>query len=296
MPQSTTSSRKPPPELGAPWRFEAIGTVWQIDTERELAPALREAVSERIERFDRDWSRFRDDSLVTRIAREPGVYALPTEAADLLELYRALYDATDGAMSPLVGGALEALGYDRDYSLRPAPAPHVVPSWDDAIAWDGASLSTVRPVVVDIGAAGKGLLIDLVDGMLADAGIANAVVDAGGDLRRRGDGSIRVALEHPADATKAIGVVELGTGAICASATNRRAWAGVHHVVDALTGLPTRRVIATWALAESAMVADGAATALFFTDDPGLPGVEWLRILTDGRIERSAGFEGEVFT
>ena len=42
------------------------------------------------------------------------------------------------------------------------------------------------------------------------------------------------------------------------SATNRRAWGnGLHHVIDATTGLPTRNVIATWAIAETALEADG---------------------------------------
>ena len=81
----------------------------------------------------------------------------------------------------------------------------------------------------------------------------------------RGDASERIALEHPADPPKAIGVVELREGALCASASNRRSWGdGLHHVIDAVTGIPTADVIATWALAPDALHADGLATALFF--------------------------------
>ena len=97
------------------------------------------------------------------------------------------------------------------------------------------------------------------------------MVDASGDLRVRGAASERIALEHPADPTKAIGVVELRDGALCASASNRRAWGdGLHHVIDAVTGLPTAAVIATWALAPDALHADGLATALFFDPAPNL--------------------------
>ena len=44
-----------------------------------------------------------------------------------------------------------------------------------------------------------------------------------------------------------IGMIALvHDGALCSSATNRRAWGdGLHHVIDAMTGLPTRDVIAT---------------------------------------------------
>ncbi|HEX3678700.1 MAG TPA: hypothetical protein VHU90_03175, partial [Galbitalea sp.] len=73
--------------------------------------------------------------------------------------------------SPLVGGRLENLGYDRDYTLRPHDEAVDVPVWDDIMRWDGTRLTTTAPVLVDVGAAGKGYLVDLVAGVLNDAGI-----------------------------------------------------------------------------------------------------------------------------
>jgi FAD:protein FMN transferase len=280
------------------WELDAIGTGWRIDTERELTIPERAAVAERIERYDRDWSRFRDDSLVRRIAAEPGSYELPPEAAPLLGLYRELYDATAGRVSPLVGRALESLGYDADYRLTRSARRMPVPAWDAAIAWDGRRLDAPAPVLLDVGAAGKGQLVDLVGGVLTGLGHERWVVDASGDLRPR-TVPIRVALEHPADPSRAIGVVELEDRAIAASASNRRAWGdGLHHVLDAVTGEPTRGVVATWAIARSAMVADGVATALFFDVDPGLLArhdVEYVRMFADGRVEHSPALPGEVF-
>lgn len=241
------------------FRFSGIGTEWQLDTAAPLGPELEAAVLDRVESFDRTWSRFRDDSLASRIASAPGVWRLPAEAPALFELYRRLYQATDAAMSPLVGRTLETLGYDRDYSLRPSATPAPVPAWEDAIAWDGAALTTVQPVVLDIGAAGKGYLVDLVTELLVDAGHEQLIVDGSGDLRHVGAEPMRVALEHPRDDSKAIGVVRVANGAICSSATNRRVWGtGIHHVLDATTGLPTSRVIATWAITPTALEADGS--------------------------------------
>jgi thiamine biosynthesis lipoprotein len=87
--------------------------------------------------------------------------------------------------------------------------------------------------------------------------------------------------------------------AICSSATNRRVWgSGIHHVIDATTGLPTSRVIATWAIAGTALEADGLATALFFAD-PARLGAEfdftYVRMLTGGTVEFSPDLEGELF-
>jgi FAD:protein FMN transferase len=234
---------------------------------------------------------------VARIAAEPGSWRLPDDAPPLLDLYRRLYEATGGAVSPLVGGSLERLGYDRTYSLRSAGAAPT-PAWEDAIAWDGQTLTALRPVTIDVGAAGKGYLVDLIGGMLADAGHRERVVDGSGDIRHAGAQPIRVGLEHPLDTRMAIGVAEVRNAAICSSATNRRAWGdGLHHVIDPFTGLPTRRVIATWAVAATALEADGLSTALFFTEPAALGGFDftYARMTSDGRVTHSPDLDGEMF-
>jgi thiamine biosynthesis lipoprotein len=297
------------------WVFDAIGTRWQIDTEREVPAALRRAIAARIDQFDRDYSRFREDSLVTRLARSAGAYRVPADAQPLIEVYERLHRVTAGAVTPFVGDTLVALGYDAQYSLVPAAAAAVagaqtgqdvsatVPRLADVVAdaselRAGSVVHTIRPVTVDVGAAGKGYLVDLVAALLDDAGFDTFTVDASGDLFRRG-APIRVALEHPYDPSKAIGVVELGDAALCASATNRRAWGnGLHHVIDGRTGLPTPQVAATWALAADARTADGVATALFFTDPTALReefGADGVRIFSSGRLERTPTFQGEIF-
>ena len=279
--------------------FEAIGTRWQIDSARPLGDDLELAVRERIAEFDVAYSRFRDDSLVSQLRRAPGSVRLPDDAAPLFDLYRTLYDLTGGAVTPLVGASLEQLGYDSTYRLRPdGPAVPAV-AWEDAIAWDGETLTAHRPVTVDVGAAGKGYLVDIVGGILTDHGHAEFIVDAGGDMLRHGPGTIRVGLEHPSDPTRAIGVVELGTGAVCASAINRRAWGeGLHHVIDPVTGLPTSRVLATWALAPTALEADGLATALFFTSPAHLAtefDFQYVVVDSTGRVTFSPDLSGEMF-
>lgn len=302
------------PAAAGPTSFDAIGTPWRIGVGGAQTPAASlgsplddgdlAAVLARIEQFDRDWSRFRDDSLVSRIAREPGSWRLPADAAPLLDLYEQLHTLTDARLSPLVGTTLERLGYDAAYRLTPSGDPLPAPRWADAIALrradDGLELDTVAPVLLDVGAAGKGYLVDLVGDLLAARGVAETLVDASGDVRVRGGRSIRIALENPADPTKAVGVAELHDAALCASALNRRAWgAGLHHIVDAVTGRPVGDgIIATWVVADTALVADGLATAMFLTDPARLSerfAFEWVRLGFDGRLEASAGFRGELF-
>ncbi|WP_339619288.1 FAD:protein FMN transferase [uncultured Salinibacterium sp.] len=279
-------------------QFDAIGAPWQIDTAEPLGSDVEAAIAHRIELFDRTYSRFRDDSLVSEISRTPGTYTFPADAPPLFELYRRLYDATSGSMSPLVGRALEELGYDRTYSLQPATKRSRVPEWHEAISWNGSELTTLTPAVLDVGAAGKGYLVDLVAEVLAEHGVSAATVDASGDILHRGNDTLRVALEHPLDTSKAIGVVSVSNQAVCASAPNRRAWAGLHHILDARSGLPTERIIATWAIAPTALEADGLATALFFAEPAALAvefNFEWVRMHSTGRVEYSPDLTGEIF-
>ncbi len=110
----------------------------------------------------------------------------------------------------------------------------------------------------------------------------------------------RIGLEHPFDTRRAIGVWEVTEGALCASATNRRAWGdGLHHVLDARTGQPVRTIAATWAVADSAMRADAIATALFFEGGPRVAhewGVQWVRMTTAGSVEWSPECGADLFT
>jgi hypothetical protein len=76
----------------ASFAFDTIGTRWQIETDRPLSDDLRTRIRERIDRFDATWSRFRPDSLVTRIARarHGGRYRLADDATALLDIYDRL--------------------------------------------------------------------------------------------------------------------------------------------------------------------------------------------------------------
>ncbi|MCB8902061.1 MULTISPECIES: FAD:protein FMN transferase [unclassified Streptomyces] len=300
----------------ARFAFEGIGTPWQVLTGEPLPEEVRTAVLDCVEGFDSVWSRFRPDSLVSRIAASPGGgrFVFPDDATVMFDLYDRLGAATGGAVDPLVGRRLEELGYDATYTFRPALTPEAYatdawsrerPLWTRDVRRDGPVLTTRRPLVLDVGAAGKGRLVDLVAGILRRAGIRGYVVDGSGDLAHAGDTTrtsdrpLRVGLEHPDDPTRVIGVARLYDLSLCASATNRRRWGpGLHHLLDARTGQPVHDTVATWTVADDTATADGLATALFLTGPDRLAehfDFSWVRLGADGRLDASADFDGELF-
>lgn len=280
------------------YHFESIGTRWQIDTLRALPDGLKQKLQARIEQFDCTYSRFRPDSLVSAIARQPGTYKFPEDLAPMLALYRSLYDVSGGKFTPLIGSALERAGYDADYSFQQSTQVPV-PSWDEELTWNSTTLTTQHPVTLDFGAAGKGYLVDLLSDILSEAGVTDFVIDASGDLRHKGTTDNRVGLEHPNDPTIVIGVINVRNQSLCASATNRRQWGnGMHHIFDPDTQSPTNAIIATWVIAGSAMVADGIATALFMTDpDSLLPryDFQYVRMHADQSVDYSHNLQGALF-
>lgn len=278
--------------------FEAIGTWWQIDGVTSLpVRGLEQEIRDLIEEYDRIFSRFRTDSLVWKMNTTPGVFPLPDEAKSLFEYYKLLYDLTDGLVTPLIGNALSDLGYDKDYSLTPKKATSP-PSWESTINYLYPALTVKHPILIDIGAVGKGQLIDIIGDYLESKEIVDYIVDAGGDIRQRGKSPIRVGLEHPQSPKSILGVVSLHGKSICGSAGNRRAWNTFHHMLNPKTLESPTNILATWVVSDSTMIADGLSTSLFFVQPELLATTytfDYMIVYADYSIKVSDTFSNELY-
>ncbi|MFA5945533.1 MAG: FAD:protein FMN transferase [Patescibacteria group bacterium] len=287
------------------YQFEAIGTHWTIDILGEVPIVsmhqLSISIDARIAEFNKTYSRFRADSLVSQIAKAKGVYAFPEDAGPLFALYERVYKTTNGRVTPLIGQVMVEAGYDAKYSLVEGNLS-TPPTWAEAMQFDpGTNTLEVFQdgVLLDFGAAGKGYLIDIVSELIEREGFSSYIVDAGGDIRHRGTEPIRVGLEHPGDTSMAIGIASLSNKSICGSAGNRRAWGRFHHIIDPFKLESPRHIIAVWTLADSTILADAMTTALMFAEPAQLQQkfvFEYLLMFADSSVEQSAGFPAELFT
>ena len=249
--------------------FEAIGTKWVIEVVSAISEVewkqLQHAIAERIGQFDKTYSRFREDSWVTMLSQESGAYDLPKDAGSLLDFYRQLYEATDGLVTPLIGQTMNEAGYDAQYSLT-SKVLRKPPKWEETISYSENNLTMQQPALLDFGAAGKGYLVDIVGKLLEEAGHSEFVINAGGDILQRSESGkgIEVGLEDPFDTSEVIGIAKIQNQSLCASSGSRRAWGEYHHMINPETLESPHDVAATWVIADTAMQADGLATALFF--------------------------------
>lgn len=280
--------------------FEAIGTLWRIalsDISLASLAMLKRLIRQRIEQFDRHYSRFRADSLVSAMAQHKGRYTLPDDARPLFDLYEQLYEHTNGAMTPLIGQALSDAGYDAQYSLQ-VKQLHATPAWDVVLEYAFPMLIMKQPALLDLGAAGKGYLVDIVAELIQEAGITEFCVNAGGDIVQRGMQAEAIGLEHPRTPTQVIGIAQLYNRSLCGSSGNRRAWDTYHHIIDPHTRHSPRQLRAIWVVADSALLADGLTTALFFTDATVLSrwyNFEYAIVWKDYSFTHSANFPAEFF-
>lgn len=284
------------------WRFEAIGTSWQIDIFCQKNDLEKKALRERVEQivldFDQIYSRFRVDSLVMKIKNKAGRYRFPSNAVNLFNFYYQLYDLTEGKITPLIGQVMVDAGYDADYSFK-SKAFNPVEKWE-IINYQSPFLEISKPALLDFAAAGKGFLIDLIAEQLIAEGILIFNIDAGRDLYYHNPTKepLRVGLESPNDSRQVIGVLELDRGSLCASAGNRRRWGNFHHLIDPDSLSSPDQILASWVFAEEAMLADGLATSLFFTSPEKLCkkfDFEFLMMKKDFSIKKSSGFMAELF-
>lgn len=278
--------------------FEAIGTHWSIEHDGDTAD-IEQPVLDRIELFDKAYSRFREDSIIAQMAQAAGIYELPDDAARLFDFYDELYVATSGLVTPLVGSTLSDAGYDANYSLSFARKT-IAPDLSSVLERADNVLTILSPVLIDVGAAGKGYLVDIVAELIIGKGITNFIINAGGDiLVSSAIGDItQIALEHPRDASQAIGIASVKSGSICGSSIHLRAWGSHHHIINPNTGDSPMGIQAVWVYAKNALMADGISTALFFEDPDSLRqkfNFEYAIMKADDSLHYSTHFPATFF-
>jgi thiamine biosynthesis lipoprotein len=275
----------PPEERFHAERIVAMGTF--VDVVVEVPdPAHRTALVRDIQaflrRFERDYYAWADGELARlnqSLERGEALRVTP-ELADLLRATQRYSEQSNGALEPGIGALVELWGF-HDGAATPGvpPDPAAIAAWVERdtgvrnleIAPDGTVTRPRGPAfMLDLGAVGKGAALDHIVTMLRAAGVVNALINTGGNVRVLGtrDGRPwRIGIRAPR-ADTILGVVELASGeSIATSGDYERFYdyAGkrMHHILDPRTGYPVTHTQATTVVAADGTLADAASTALF---------------------------------
>jgi thiamine biosynthesis lipoprotein len=238
-----------------------------------------------IDRFEKKLSRFRPDSELCKLNRNPRA-TVPASSLlrDAVRAGIAAAERTDGLVDPTLVPELESVGYADSRAGVPAasltealllaparrPArPHPDQAWRRIEVDDGRRAIRRPPgLAFDTGGTGKGLAADMLARRLGD--YARFVVDCGGDIRVGGFAieaqPYEIEVEHPLTGERAH-AVSLASGGIATSGLNVRVWRNAdgrfaHHLLDPSTGEPAwTGLVGATALGDTALEAETLSKA-----------------------------------
>lgn len=246
------------------YEIEALGTYWWIEnlSGNVIPKSFCDILDGVIREFEDNFSRFNENSWVSKLSRSGSIDNPPKEMLDMLDFAREINIMTEGIFNPLVGAKLQSIGYGIG-----SPQYCQVDDFCNAISWSSRKVILKKDQSLDFGGFGKGWLIDKLAQLMRDKGIENFIINGGGDLYVSSDQKIDFGLEDPYNNKKIVGSVKLKEGALAASSTLKRTWIhnnkDYHHIIDPRSSSSTESpVIASFVIAKTALIADAAATVL----------------------------------
>jgi thiamine biosynthesis lipoprotein len=233
-----------------------------------------------------------DAAAVGEFERLNPVFTVYDESSELMRWRRGDVDNCSADLTEVLAAALRWHGVSGG-AFHPAVAPlHL--RWLQAAAEDrlpdaaeladlaaacatlpySVQAGTVRRLGdcsgVDLNAIAKGYIVDRAAAVaFAIEGVDAVMINAGGDLRHHGAGSVLVGIEDPANAFDNAPPrwrVQLTEAGLATSGAARRGftvagqWMG--HVIDPRTGWPVRHTTSCSVIAADAMTADALSTVL----------------------------------
>jgi len=202
----------------------------------------------------------------------------PQQVLPLIIASKDLFEKSNGLFNPAIGNLINLWQMHRhdESDISPPDAADIGrlvmqnPEMSD-IHIDGTLVKSSNPgVQLSLGAFAKGYAIDLAMDYLQSQDIANAVINAGGDLRvigQHGERPWRIGIRHPRQDGVIAWLDAKANESIFTSGDYERFYmhAGkrYHHILDPRTGYPATGAISVTVIHHDAGIADAAATALF---------------------------------
>lgn len=259
-----------------------VEVVLEAGGDRQALARIAEATFEEVRRLEQQLSAHVATSDVCWINRNAAEGPVRVEAGlfGLLQRAAALHADTEGAFDVTVGPLVKCWGFFRREGM--VPSAEVLAEAHSRVGMLHVELDpterTVRfrspGVELNLGAIGKGYIVDQVLAALRGWGVRCALVHTGtstvGALGEApGGGGWQVGLRHPTAAGSRLGVVRLCDESLSSSALAEQCFVadGVTygHLLDPRTGwpVPAEAMAGVWVRSPSAAETDALSTALF---------------------------------
>ena len=246
----------------------------------EQAEKAIQRVEQRFQQFHHEWHAWEQGGIVSKInqaiaAEQP--LAVSESIKTFILKSQTLSAQSAYLFDPAVGQLVALWGFHGEQWQGPPPSDNAIQQWLNNrpsiadIGFKGLNLvSNNSNVQLDFGGNAKGLALDIAMQQLRQAGIENAIVNIGGDMRVIGSKNgqaWRVGIQNPSTPSQAIAMLELsGDESVVTSGTYQRffEWQGQRfsHILDPNTGRPANSFASVTVIHADATTADTAATAI----------------------------------
>lgn len=273
-------------------RFFTLGTLVDASVytaDRAQAQRAFAVIAEELDELHRTWHAWEAGPLATLNAQLARGESAPLRAEMYAPLQQAqrLYQDSQGLFNPALGRLIALWGFHGDEPQGPPPAPeaivHLLAQQPNMAQLDltATQVRTDNPAIqLDLGAFIKGYGIDRIIERLQAEGIADAIVNAGGDLRaigQPGQRPWRIGIRHPSGQGVIAGLEIVGDESVFTSGDYERFYEyqgqRYHHLLDPRTGYPADSLRSVTVLHSQGALADAASTALFIAGPQQWPEV-----------------------
>lgn len=254
--------------------FFALGTKWWVEIFDEIDSEKLETAYGSLElfthEFENKYSRFKYDSLVSKLNRERTLSNPSEEFRTLLQYGKQLYVRTNTHFNLLLGNIQESRGYDANYSFTPIRTSQTTPANPITDLIIDSDKIKLRNGKLDIGGFGKGYLIDLLtDLLMKKYDMKYFFINGGGDIyaTSRHDQPIKITLEHPTQPNHYLGKINIKNLAFAGSSPFKRLWYADGETYSHIISNNENPELASFVKAQTARDADAfATTALLATE------------------------------
>jgi thiamine biosynthesis lipoprotein len=302
--------------------FPALGTNCEVqyaaDDRAGPAADFEHAAVAWVQAFEAKYSRFRPDSLVSRINRAAGRewVDVDAETEQLLKLCDTLQFMTQGVLDPTALPLIRLWNWKAANPRLPSAAEIATAlrlvGWGKVERSPGKIRLPEAGMALDFGGFGKEYAVDIVAQIAVDHGVGSVLVDFGHDLRALGAPPGRpawhIGLEDPERPGKCWASVGLGGGRGIASSGDyircfKIGGRRYGHIVDPRTGWPVANgCTQATVIAGTCLQAGVLSTTAFVLGAPqglaliqSLPGAEGM-LLANGTRAQTRGFYQYVAT
>ena len=296
--------------------FRALGTLCEVQYAApagdDQAARFEHAAQAWVLAFEAKYSRFRPDSIVSRINAAAGRswVEVDAEMEGLLKLCDTLHFMTQGILDPTSLPLIRLWNYKTDTPRVPAAAEveaaRQLVGWKKLQRAPGKVMLPVAGMGLDFGGFGKEYAVDITAQIAADHGILNALVDFGHDLRAAGAPPGRpawhIGLEDPRNPGVPAGSMAIVGKGVASSGDYLRGFVidgkRYGHIIDPRTGWPVANgCMQATVVAPSCLQAGVLSTTAFVLGVPrgvdfiqGCPGAEGLLVMERARAQTRGFF------